>query len=77
MDINQFITKFSSQFEDGADIEVTPTTTFRELPTWDSLTAMCIQTMILDDYQVKLSDQDFRSMQTVQEIFDFIENKKK
>jgi acyl carrier protein len=75
--IDQFITKFTSQFEDNEEIDVHPTTAFRDLPSWDSLTAMCVQTMIMDDYEVKLSDQELRSMLTVQEIFDFIQNKQK
>lgn len=77
MNIDQFITKFTLQFEDNEEIDVNPTTVFRELPSWDSLTAMCVQTMILDDYEVKLSDQELRSMVTVQDMFDFIQHNKK
>jgi acyl carrier protein len=32
--------------------------------------------MILDDYEIKLSDQELRSMVTIQEMFDFVESKK-
>lgn len=77
MDINQFLNKFSSQFEDSDTIQVQADTKFRDLDTWDSMTAMCIQTMILDDYGVTLSDQQFKSYSTVQEVFDFVENAKK
>jgi acyl carrier protein len=76
MNIDEFITKFTLQLEDVDEIEVKPATVFRELPNWDSLTAMCVQTMILDDYEIKLSDQELRSMVTIQEMFDFVESKK-
>lgn len=77
MEINGFIKKFTLQFEESEMLEVKPETNFRELSTWDSLTAMCVQTMILDDYDIKLTDQEFKSLKTVQEIIDFIENHKK
>jgi acyl carrier protein len=77
MDINQFLNNFVSQFEDSDTIEVDTSTRFRELPTWDSMTAMCVQTMIHDDYEVTIPDQQFKSLSTVQEVFDFVVNAKK
>jgi acyl carrier protein len=77
MDINQFLNKFASQFEDCDTIEVNAGTRFRDLPTWDSMTAMCVQTMIFDDYEVTLPDQQFKLLSTVQDVFDFVVNAKK
>jgi acyl carrier protein len=72
MDINEFANKFASQFEDVEKMEVNADTKFRDLPTWDSMTAMCVQAMVLDDYNVVLSDQDFKFMSTLKEVFDFV-----
>jgi acyl carrier protein len=77
MDIKEFAANFAAQFEDAEIVELLPETKFRELPTWDSMTAMCVQTMILDDYQVTLPDTEFKAMATVQDVYDFVANAKK
>ena len=75
MDIQDFTKKFATQFEDES-IDMQPETNFRELPTWDSLTAMCVQTMVLDDYGVTLSDPDLKNLQTVEDVYNFVANAK-
>lgn len=76
MNLTEFTQKFASQFEEGEDFEIQPDTEFRDLATWDSLTAMCVQTMVLDDYGVTMADHDFKKLSTVQEVFDFVVNAK-
>ena len=77
MDTNQFIQKFSEQFEDAELVKLDMDTIFRELPTWDSMTAMCVQTMIFDDYGVNLPDDRFKELTTVRDVVDFLTNEGK
>lgn len=76
MDINNFIAKFQDQFIDADEITVSPETTFRQLPTWDSLTGMSVLVMIQDEYGVEMTDKDLKACNTVAEIFDFVNAKK-
>lgn len=46
---------------------------FRTVGSWDSLTGMAIIVMIEDKYGVKISDSEFRSLITVQDIIDFVQ----
>jgi len=76
MDKNKFIKNFTSQFIDADEISIDETTHFRDIGSWDSMTGMAVLVMIQDDYGVDMNDADLKKCITVQDIFDFISDKK-
>lgn len=68
---NNFIKKIQEQFVE--DINIDESTKFRDLDAWDSLTGMAIQIFIKDDYDIDLSVSEFKLLNTIGDIFDFVE----
>lgn len=75
MDNNIFIEKFREVI-DGDDTPITMETDFRQLSTWDSLTAMSVIMMIEDVYGVEMTEKDIKVCNTVEDIFDLVRTKK-
>ncbi|MGB9748158.1 MAG: acyl carrier protein [Bacteroidales bacterium] len=70
--INDFITKFKSQYIDADSFDLEPESEFRKLGTWDSLTAMAILVMIKDEYNVDITVEKFRELHTIKDVYDYI-----
>lgn len=76
MDINEFIKKFSEQFDETdisllkADVE------FRSLEEWSSMTALGVIGMVDVEYGVEFTGKDIQACNTIQDIFDLIESRK-
>lgn len=73
MDKNNFIENVKNQFENYQDITLNMESNFREVDTYDSLTAMTIMVMLKDEYNVDISDEEYLSKKTVQELYDFVQ----
>lgn len=71
MNIESLIQIFQSEFPEMSD-KFTPETRFREISDWDSLTAMSILTTIEEQFEVIMPEKDFRLMQTIQEVYNYI-----
>ena len=76
MDTQEFIKNFANQFEDTDASEITMETSFRDIDEWDSLVALAILNMIAKKYGVKLTFDDMRQTNTVQELFNVVESNK-
>ena len=72
MDKNNFIENVKNQFENYQDITLNMESNFREVDTYDSLTAMTIMVMLKDEYNVDISDEEYLSKKTVQDLYDFV-----
>ncbi|MEE9440055.1 MAG: acyl carrier protein [Saprospiraceae bacterium] len=73
MNKTTFLERFKNQIEDfekGESIEMK--TEFRKLKYWDSLTALMVISMIDDDYNISINGDDLNTLNTIQELFDFI-----
>lgn len=73
--MEDFIEKFKEQFEDVDTVKIHGGTQFKTLDTWDSLTAFSVQSMIDDEYSVKVSSQDLKDCDTVEELFQLIKSR--
>jgi acyl carrier protein len=71
MNIESLIQIFQSEFPEVSQ-KFTPETRFREISTWDSLTAMSILTTIEEQFVVVLAEKDFKLMQTIEEVYNHI-----
>jgi acyl carrier protein len=77
MELNDFLNLFKEQYIDGESIELSATDNFRDIDSYDSLTGMAILVMIKDTFDVSLSDDEFKSLHTVSEVFDHIQTSNK
>jgi len=76
MEQQEFIKNFSSQFDDTEASVFTIETRFRELEEWSSLVALAVMNMISKKYGVKLTPEEMKPTQTVQELYDLVMSKK-
>jgi len=76
MDIINFIENFTSQLDVQPEQPIQSDTNFRELESWDSLTALSIIAMVDDEYGVTINGEDIRKSNTISDLFSIIEVKK-
>lgn len=72
MDIKDFIQNFANQLDDTDAEVLTPETEFRQLDEWSSLAALSIIAMIDEEYDKTIGSETFKSANTIQDLFDFI-----
>lgn len=71
-----FIENVRKQFMDPEEVTLEMNSDFRQVDSYDSLTGMTIMVMIKDEYGIDISESDYRSKKTIQELFDFIASNK-
>ena len=76
MDKQEFIKNFGNQFDDTDTSVFIMGTRFRELEEWSSLVALAVLNMIAKKYEVKLSPDEMKPTQTIQELYDLVLSKK-
>lgn len=74
MEINEFIKNVKEQFEDAPE-SLNSNDKFRELDGYSSLTALMILSMIDEEYNVTVTGDDMRQMQTIQDLFDLVQSR--
>ena len=70
--INDFITKFEELFDEIEVGTITSDTKFRDLDEWSSLMALSVIAMADEEFEVRLTGEDIRSSETVQDIYNKI-----
>ncbi len=75
MELNSFIENFAAQFDDTDVSEFTPSVNFKDLDEWSSLTALSVIAMVDEEYDVKLSGNDIREANTIEDLYQLIANK--
>lgn len=73
--MEKFIEKFRNQLED-VNVELSPDLDYVNSDFWDSLTAITIQMMIEDEYNVKVDIKELSSFKSLNELYQFIEQNK-
>jgi acyl carrier protein len=75
MNLQTFINNFAAQF-DETDVSVFGAeTNFRDLNEWSSLIALAILNMIEKKYGIRLTPQEMRPINTIQDLFDLVNSK--
>lgn len=74
MEIQEFIENFASQFDDTDVSEFQAETRFRDLDEWSSFLALAIMAMIKSEYDVAVTAQEMRDVETVQDLFDVVKS---
>jgi acyl carrier protein len=74
MELSNFIKELEEQFEKIQPGTITPASDFKNIDGWDSLTAMLVIEMINEQFGKTISANDLRECQTVEELFNRVEN---
>lgn len=72
LNTDYFIEKFASQLTQVPDFPLTLQTHLRDIPSWDSLTAMAINSMIDFEYGIDIEFEAFEGFATLGDIYNFI-----
>lgn len=72
----EFIKNFAEQFDETDLSAFEMTTNFRDLDEWSSLTALAVLNMLSKKYDVKISIDDFKRINTLEALYDLILSKK-
>ena len=67
-----FISKFKELFLESDDLIISGDTNFKDLPEWDSLTALSLIAMMDSEFGVKLSGETLKSFYKVEELYSLI-----
>lgn len=72
MELKEFIEKFAEAIEVETPETITPETNFRELDEWSSLATLSVIALADEEFDVELSGNEMRNVNTIQELFDLI-----
>lgn len=69
MDLNEFVKCFAAQFDEtSADVFI-PTTVFKELEEWSSLTALSVIAMVDEELDIRITGADIRNSESIEDLF--------
>ena len=75
MELNDFIEKFTDQFDDTDPSEIQASTEYQELDEWSSLTAMSLIALAKAEYGKTITGAELRACVTVEDVFNLIASK--
>ncbi len=75
MDLQIFLKKFAEEINVAPE-EISAETRFRALPSWSSLQALMVLSMIDEEFDVLLRSEDFKKSETLGDIFRIIVERK-
>lgn len=70
MNIQEFVQKIAEQYYETPAELFKPETEFRQFTEWSSMTGLCILTMIKDEFGFFLDPAKFKTLKTIQDVFD-------
>lgn len=73
--MEKFIENFKKQLED-VDTKLSPDTDYVNSDFWDSLTAVTIQMMIDDEYDLRIDIKKISSFKSLEELYQFVQANK-
>ena len=75
MNIDNFIENFAGEFDESPVEAFVPTTEFKTLEEWNSLTALSVISMIDDQYNKTITGADLRGSKTLEDLFNLVASK--
>lgn len=75
MELNEFVARFSEEFDETPMEMFTPNTVFKQLDEWSSLSGLSIISMIDEEFEKRVTGADLRSVSTIGELYSLILNK--
>jgi acyl carrier protein len=77
MDINHLIERLEDEFEELKPGTLNPKTNFKDLKEWSSMYALILIALVDTEYDVSVSGEDLRKIETVQDLFNLIQERRK
>lgn len=77
MNVNDFISNVEKEFDDIPLGTIKPQSKFKEVLDWNSINSVVFTTMIEFEYQVILTPDDFKRVDSVEELVQLIALKAK
>jgi acyl carrier protein len=71
IDFNQFLVLLKEQYLDDVG-EIKKENKLRELSGWDSMTGMTILLMIEENYKLKIDNDQFKKLITVEDLYSYL-----
>ena len=75
MNIDNFIENFAGEIDETPVEAFVPTTEFKTLEEWNSLTALSVISMIDDQYNKTITGADLRGSKTLEDLFNLVASK--
>jgi acyl carrier protein len=75
MNVDDFIKKIESEFEDLEPGKLKPESNFREMFEWSSVNALIMIALVNTEYNVVITADDLRKSKTVSDLFSVITQK--
>lgn len=75
MNLNEFVSNFSNQFDDTDASEIQADTLFHELDEWSSLTGMGVIAFVKTEYGKAITGKELRECKTVEDVFNLVNSK--
>lgn len=75
MTLNEFMARFAEEFDETPIEQFTPSTDFKGIDEWGSLTALSIIAMVDEEFEKRITGADLRSVSTLEELYNLIEAK--
>lgn len=72
MEFSKFLVDFINQFDETEHSVFSSETKFKELDEWSSLVALSIIAMVDEQYSLKLTGEDIKSSNTINDLFQVI-----
>lgn len=75
MNLQDFIEKFSEQFDETELSEFSAETEFKKLDEWSSLIALSVIAMVDEEYDVTLKGNDVNDSLTIEDLFNVVKSR--
>jgi len=75
MEFKDFKIQFVDQLLDVDSDTISGTSVVRQIPSWDSMTAMAVVAMVEDNYHVKITDTDWKGIITLNDLYELVKSR--
>lgn len=75
MEIQEFIQAFGNLFDETDVNELKPSTKFKELEEWSSITALSVIAMLDEEYNITIGGEQIHNSSTIEELFHVVNTK--
>ena len=75
MTLDEFVARFAEEFDETPEEQFAPSTDFKGLEEWGSLTALSIIAMVDEEFEKRITGADLRSVKTLEELYNLIQTK--
>lgn len=75
MELNDFVKRFAAEFDETPVEQFSVSVRFKDLEEWGSLTALSIISMVDEEFDKKITGEDLRSCDTIEELYNLVLSK--